>query len=647
MWVLEPRDLERLLVAVEESGRVVIDLETTGLDEHATTGGLSNGGVAARVSLASLTLPRHWEDEYPTTWVLPLSHPESPWSGTWAKVLRQVAEAVKVSGAGVINQNMKFDSRWIRATTGIDLASQIIWDTQQGSHILDENTPTALKERAPAVFGVERWDDFDLKTPGASEKVPLFDLGMYAARDTYWTWRLAQRQRYLMFVGSRDEPETPEDVRLARLGQVAEMCAMPTVRTLTAIEQRGILLDVPWVTARTMEHEQMHHDLFEELRTLYPEHAEGAASFAPTATWFREWSETAVEKGDLRIAALTKTGKAQWTRDVLARQARQGSVVAEKLLNLRDSSKKLEFLHAWLSQVSAGGRIYSTYHSASVVTGRLSSSGPNMQQVTYALRPAFMPSPGYYIADIDYSQIELRVAAFISECQPMINAFKRGDDLHTLLAQRIIHAKSAAEVTPEARQKGKSANFGLLYGMGAYGFKAYAESAYGVEMDEAEAAQIHRTFFEMWEGLGEWHAKMARIAQRDGQVVSPIGRIRRLPDIYSFNEERVLASERAAINAPVQGFASDLMQMASASIEGELAGHERVAEARLVGTVHDSILVEVPIDGWEEVTRECMERMVNIPVYVEQAFGVQFDVPLEAEANVGTRWGLNDVGTLK
>lgn len=648
-WAMDEDDLGHLIEAISSStAPVSFDTETTGLDEHATHGGPSNGGVAARVVMATFTVPADMDDLSGVTWVLPLSHPDSPWRGRWRTVLAEVMRAFVDNDVAMITQNGKFDCRWVYATTGIDISRRQWWDTRVSSHLIDETRSTSLKARASETFGIQRWDDHDLTYPGAAEDVPLFELGEYAARDTYWTWRLARlhlEQLYLVNVDG-EEPMTAEEVEDARLGQLAVWCAMPTVTTLTAIEQRGLSLDVPWVREQLEEHRRLAAETFEELTTLYEEISPDHASLAPTATWFREWSEVAVRRGDLVVAALTPSGKPQWNKDVLKRQARTGSKVAETLLAHRDHAKKAEFLSSWLDQVAPDGRIYTTYNAGSVATGRLSSSGPNMQQVTKALRPAFIPSEGYYLADIDYSQIELRVAAFISRSEPMMEAFRQGRDLHTAFGARIT-GKPESEVGPLERQAAKSANFGLLYGMGAWGFREYAESQYDVHLTEEEAARIHREFFEMWEGLKGWHKRSAEKVHRDGQITSPIGRVRRLPEVFEDNHGHVLFAERAAINSPVQGFASDLMQIAASSIEGTLPGVNRVPKARLVGTVHDSILVEVPKDDWEEVTRQCIERMTEGVQPALNRMGCTLDVPLAAEASVATRWGIQDIGTIE
>lgn len=651
VWVWSLPDLRLVLEGIEQAAEVVIDLETTGLNEHAT-GKDKAWPAAARISMAALTLPRasNPDDPRPPTYVVPLSHPEGALAGHWRTVMRRIAEAIRESGLPITNQNLKFDLRWIfAATTGIDLTHQFAWDTQISSHLLDENASTRLKERGPDTFGVRRWDDHDLSTPAASERVPLIDLGLYAARDTYWTWRLAVAHRTLMGVGREgetiDEPEGAEEVEQRRLGALAVWCAMPTSATLTAIEQRGWRLDTEWVAAERARLVRVSGQHLAALVDRYPLDTDRDPSFAPTSLWFAEWAEAAVEAGDLRVAALTPTGKPQWGKAVLTRQARSGSAVAEHLLGYRAAVKRLEYLDSWMKEVTPEGLIHTTYHAGRVVTGRLSSSSPNMQQVTATLKPAFIARPGFVIADLDYSQIELRAAAFIARCEPMIEAFRNGDDLHNILAASIT-GKPADHVTPQERQGGKAGNFGFLFGMEALGFQSYAETTYGVTFTEEQAVDVRRAFFDRWEGMAAWHERQARRARQTGQVVSPLGRVRRLPDIFDGNPSVASHAERQAINSPVQGFASDLMQIAAASIEGNLPGYKPVPDVRLVGTVHDSIVAEVPEDDWKRATARMMRRMLDLDPVLSK-MGCHLDVPLAVEAKIGTRWGLADIGTIK
>lgn len=649
VWVMDVDKLPDLIEAIRRCSEVVIDLETTGLNEHAD-GRKPDWPVRATVVLASLTLPdeQHPEEE-PVTFVVPLRHPRAPLYGRWRVVLTRIVAAIRDSGKPVTNQNLKFDLRWLFAHTGIDLSGQFAWDTQISSHLLDETASTKLKERAPATFGVRRWDDHDLSTPGAAQQVPLYELGLYAARDTYWTWKLAKRHRTLMGVGAEgeglDEPEDAEEVELRRLGQLAVWCAMPTSATLTAMEQRGIRLDEQWVRRELGELDAQVEEIWPKLAERYPGMSLDDASFAPTSLWFMSWAEKAVEAGELRIMAYTKGQKPQWSKRVLRRNARTGSPVAQLLLDYRQAAKRAEFLHGWLEVLGVDGRIHATYNAGKVITGRLSAANPNMQQVTGALKPAFVPSEGHLIAELDYSQIELRVAAHIARCVPMIEAYQRGDDLHTLMAARIT-GKDPAEVTKEERQQAKAGNFGFLYGSSPEGFRDYAEDVYGVILTADEAVMIHRAFFQQWGGMSSWHEKAIRTARQTGQVVSPLGRVRRLPDIRSDNGYLAGHAERQAINSPVQSFASDLMQMAAASIEGYLPGYDRIEEARLVGTVHDSIVIEVPEDDWQRTTARCMRRMMSIDRPLER-MGCQLSVPLAVEAKVSTRWGLGDIGVIQ
>lgn len=660
-WVLDDRAFQRLLMVLEDAQEISFDLETSGLNEY---------HKRAKIVLASFTVPSPGNPHEADTWLLPLYHPESVWLGSWRRMYRECVQ--RMVGKYLMAHNGKFDCRWTHRHTGVDLSSSLMWDSRVSSHSLDENHSTKLKVRAPATFDVPPWDDFDLSKDEAALYVPLIDLGLYAARDTYWTWRLAMNHRVRMYTHEESDypPMDAEEIEDARLGVLSIWCTMPTTRTLTAIEQRGIALDLDWVhnaiaerkKIRAEEREWLVDGLIGHLQDqhvctawdgtgdksdclpcrLKPENA----SFAPTSHWFRAWTEYMVDLGHLKVTSMTKNGNAQWNKAVLIRQSRAGSEVATHLLRYRAAVKQLEFLNAWLGYVRDDGAIHCQYNVGSLITGRLSSQEPNMQQITKVLRPAFVPRPGYVMADFDYSQIELRIAAFISRCIPMIEAFQRGDDLHKMLASRIT-MMPMDKVDEDSRQKGKSANFGLLYEMSAHGFRLYAETVYDVVFSREEAEEVHRAFFDMWTGIREWHNREKRRAHQTGQVVSPIGRVRRLPGIFSDHDGKVSHAERQAINSPVQGFASDLMQIAAAIIEGNLPGYDPVPEARLVATVHDSIVAELPEDNWEEVAKQVIDRMTNSVLDVlKTKFHVDFDVPIVAEASVGTRWGLKDVGEL-
>ena len=659
-WVWGKEDLKALVKAIHASQKVVMDLETTGLDEYAEAGGDTNGGYPARIVLASLTLPnaeraaagaynwRTFGGEQPMTYLVPLSHPASPLLGAWRKVMAIVGREINRSGRPFVNANIKFDARWVFAQAGVDLSDRIEWDTTVSSQLVDTEARTRLKIRAARDFGIEEWDDFDLSTPGAAESVDLIQLGEYAARDTYYTWKIEEEHRDQMFLTGDEEPFDSDDIQMARLGKVATYVAMPTVKTLTKVEQRGFLLDVDWVHAKIEEMDALRLKACEDILGLYgtapaPAPAKDGVTTAATSKWFQGFVAQAIEAGDLRVTARTDSGNAQWNKAVLIAQQRQGSPAADALLRHRDATKTLEFLRSWLELRDPNNVIHATYNVGFVKTGRLSSSNPNVQQISARLKPAFIPRPGHVLLDLDYSQVELRVAAFISRSQPMIEAFQRGDDLHRLLAAKIA-GKAPEDVTSLERKRAKAGNFGLLYGMSPGGFQSYAATAYDVSLTLAEAQAVHSAFFEMWDGMRQWHERSKRRAYERGYVTSPIGRTQWLSDLYSKSSFKASHAERNALNSPVQGFGSDLMQMAAASIMGTLPGYPlpKVEGAHVVATVHDEICIEVPEDRWQEILIECKRRMEDVNTFL-RPLDCQMDVPIVAGPSAGTRWGVHDL----
>lgn len=659
-WVWGKKDLKALVKSIHASQKVVMDLETTGLDERAEAGGDTNGGYPARIVLASLTLPnaeraaagaynwRSFDGEQPMTYLVPLSHPASPLLGAWRKVMAIIGREINRSGKPFVNANVKFDARWVFAQAGVDLSDRIEWDTTVSSQLVDTEARTRLKIRAARDFGIEEWDDFDLSTPGAAERVDLIQLGEYAARDTYYTWKIEEEHREQMFLTGDEEPFDSDDIQMARLGKVATYVAMPTVKTLTKVEQRGFLLDVDWVHAKIEEMDALRLKACEDILGLYgtapaPAPAKDGVTTAATSKWFRGFVAQAIEAGDLRVTARTDSGNAQWNKAVLIAQQRQGSPAADALLRHRDATKTLEFLRSWLELRDPDNVIHATYNVGFVKTGRLSSSNPNVQQISARLKPAFIPRPGHVLLDLDYSQVELRVAAFVSRSQPMIEAFQRGDDLHRLLAAKIA-GKAPEDVTSLERKRAKAGNFGLLYGMSPGGFQSYAATAYDVSLTLAEAQAVHSAFFEMWDGMRQWHEKAKRRAYERGYVTSPIGRTQWLSDLYSKSSFKASHAERNALNSPVQGFGSDLMQMAAASIMGTLPGYPlpRVEGAHVVATVHDEICIEVPEDRWQEILIECKRRMEDVNTFL-RPLDCQMDVPIVAGPSAGTRWGVHDL----
>lgn len=658
--VLQPSEAVLLCEVLRKHvGPIVLDLETTGLNEH---------WIFARVVTASFTLPtvdiEGDEVGYPQTYVVGLSHPDAPLHTDWRHWFRQIMQAVVDSGQFIIGQNIRFDIRWITKHTGINLANRISADTGLGYHLLDENQTASLKPRAMKEFGIESWIDFswaDIEKeqkkdprypfcPLLAERVDYFTMAIYNARDTYWTWRSQQlhesemgltttTREDLMAMGMREEIEA------LRLGEYYQRVSVPAVQTLTAMEQYGMMLDQDWCRNRLVELGEITTreygvmmDLLDEARTWTGLDDEtekvlntSTVSFAPTALWFIAWAEAMCQHECLKVTAWTPEGRPSWGASVLKRLDRAGYRGAATLLAWRKADKEASFIRSWLELVGDDGRLHATYNYYKVVTGRLSAENPNTQQIPRGAKNAFMAGPGMMLVTADYSQIEMRVAAHIAQCQPMIEAFHRGDDLHRLMAAMI------AGVTPEnvdkvMRQQAKAANFGFLFGMGAEKFVTYAADSYDVDFTDEEAEKFRNAFFSTWTGMQEWHNRQRKYAREYGCVKSPLGRIRHLPDIYSKTEFYRGRAERQAINSPVQGMASDMMLIAASRIR------RYFPLIRPVALVHDAILCEVPEARADEFAGNIKVTMENVAQDLRR-LGCDFSVPLVADVAIGRSWG--------
>lgn len=635
-WVNTPPQLDHLIHTLTESREITFDLETTGLDEHV------GNGYPPRIALASFTLP---DGEEGRTYLLPLSHPESPWIGRWRSVMARAAEAMAASPQRVIGHNLKFDMRWTHAHSGVDMAAATWMDTYVLAKLADENGPGKLKPLCSQLYGIPEWSEdlpVPLTVPGAAEMNPLIDLGVYAAQDTFWTWKLSQRLRDILWLDPDqwDRPVTPEEWIDAGVGNLARRISIPTLQTLTAVEQRGIRLDLDWCRSQLIHLEQAEKISRAKLLAYYSPDDLGPVSFAPTSKWWLGWAEGMVRMGHLQVTARTKTGAAQWNKAVLERLSKSGYPAAAEVLEMRDASKKAEFIRAWM-ELEFEGKLHPNFNLGRTVTGRLSSSNPNLQQVTSALKPAFIPSQGSAIIEVDLSQIELRLAAHVSKCGRMIKAYRAGEDLHRLTASQVARVPLEA-ITPAQRQQAKAVNFGFLYGMQPPKFRIYAEDTYGVELTEEEAFAAYETYFSTYPELKDWHRRTIGIVHRDQMVLSPIGRVRRFD--YVDSEE-----ERQAINSPIQGMGSDIMMIGCSLIEGFIPSPQDAPElppVKLIGTVHDSLVVETPIVGAVQAAEAIIWRMTHGASRVLQSMGCDLLVPLEAEAAISSRWGAYDIDTI-
>jgi DNA polymerase I len=272
------------------------------------------------------------------------------------------------------------------------------------------------------------------------------------------------------------------------------------------------------------------------------------------------------------------------------------------------------------------GRVHTTFSQATAVTGRLASADPNLQNIPVRtpegrrIREAFIAPPGHVLVSADYSQIELRIMAHLSADPALRKAFHEGADIHRATAAEIFGV-AQADVTAEQRRYIKAVNFGLIYGMGAFGLATQL----GIERGAAQ--QFIDRYFQRYPGVAEYMQRTRELARDQGYVETVFGRRLWLPDIKAAGGPRRAAAERAAINAPMQGTAADLVKLAMIAVQGWL-DRERLG-AKLILQVHDELVLEVPEDEVARVKRELPKRMEGAATLA---------VPLVVDVGAGPNW---------
>lgn len=559
--------------------------------------------------------------EVGTAWVVPLWHMSNPWNGNPLPVLKFLKPYLERPGLKIIMHNGKFDARWM-AKFGIFIRQ--FFDTMLAAHLLDENRPKGLEVLCQLYNVRDPWKDQSARTDAYN--TPLKRLARYNGRDTDATLQLYYKLR----------AELKEQPRLAR---IFIRLMMPASNVLTKVERAGLPLDVDQ-TERHLATIQAEIDKVDrKLRKLIPEHKRAAFNFnsyQQIAQWLF------VDLG-LPITELTGTGAPSSKESVLIRLAR-GNKAPRLLLEYRALVKRAQFYRSWLTEADANGRIHTQYKLFGTVTGRLSSEGPNLQQVPRerSARSCFAAPDGWKIVEADFSQAELRIAAMVAPEPTLLRYYHEGRDAHLEVAAEMtrrpaewVKASDATGKT-EYRKKAKGVNFGYLFGMGWEHFQDYAEENYDWRPTEAEAKDSRRLFFTKFPGFLRWHDRQRRLVGRYGSVNSPIGRVRHLPDVYSADRGVKAEAERQSINSPVQSFASDLMLVSMVLLDDTLSPRE----AYLVGTVHDAILLLVrdrALPWVVPLVKKTMEK--RCVKAVKDWFGCEVTVPLEAEVKVGQAWG--------
>jgi len=509
-----------------------------------------------------------------------------------------------------VGQNLKYDMS-VLARHGVELAG-IAFDTMLESYVLDATATRHDMDSLAEKYLHEKTIRFeDIAGKGAKQlgfdEVPIEQAAEYAAEDADVTLRLHQALW----------PQVAQEPRLAALFRDLEM---PLVPVLSRMERRGVRIDATMLAQQSRELAARMHEV--------EQHAYRVAGSPFNLGSPKQIGEIFFERLGLPVVAKTPTGAPSTAESVLQDLAEQGFELPALILEFRGLSKLRSTYTEKLPQMinARTGRVHTSYHQAVAATGRLSSSDPNLQNIPVRtdegrrIRRAFVPETGHRMLAADYSQIELRIMAHLSGDDGLLRAFAEGQDIHRATAAEVF-GLPPREVTTDQRRSAKAINFGLIYGMSAFGLAKQL----GIERDAAQT-YVDR-YFERYPGVRAFMDRTREQARDQGYVETVFGRRLYLPDIKARNPQIRAAAERTAINAPMQGTASDIIKRAMIDLDAWLeAGH---VPAHMLMQVHDELVFEVRADRVEEVGAKVRELMQG---------AADLAVPLVVDVGVGDNW---------
>ena len=593
--ITEQAELEAWLERLNEAERFCFDLETTSLNymdaEIVGIGVSLEAGEAAYIPVAHDYL-------------------DAPQQLDRKAVLAALKPLLEDPAKTKIGQNLKYDIS-VLANYDISVVGPFA-DTMLASYVLNSTaTRHDMDSLALKYLGEKTISFEEIAGKGAKQltfnQIALEQAAPYACEDVDITLRLQDTLR-------------PQVEREGRLAEVLDHLELPLISVLSRIERNGVAVDAERLYEQSQQLEQRIRELESEAFELAGREFNLGSPKQLGQILFEEQ----------KIPVIKKTPKgAPSTAEAVLEELALDYPLPKVIMQHRGLAKLKSTYTDKLPRLlnKTTGRVHTSYHQAVTATGRLSSSDPNLQNIPIRteegrkIRQAFVARPGYRIVAADYSQIELRIMAHLSEDKGLLEAFAEERDIHTATAAEVF-GTSLEKVSGDQRRSAKAINFGLIYGMSAWGL------ARQLRIDRSQAQTYIDRYFDRYPGVARYMDRIRTQAAEDGFVETVMGRRLYLPEIHSQNRNRRQGAERTAINAPMQGTAADIIKQAMIDVDAWLAEGE--FDALMVMQVHDELVFEVAEAQVERFIEQVQARMqaaasLSVPLIVEAQSGANWD----------------------
>lgn len=589
--ISQPADLERLIKKLKQQTEFALDTETDGLNPFKDNLiGISlawRAGEAYYVPLNVLKRHKELKDK-----------------------LKKILGAEKIKKVG---HNIKFDLEVLQRA-GFELKG-IIFDTMVASYLLN---PGSRQHKLDTIvfneFGYEMTPIEELIGPKGKKQLNMAEIDLelvadYAAEDADYTWRLYEVLKKRLVKN--------------QLVDLMDKIEVPLIKVLAKMESYGVLIDRNFL-------ERMSRELDKKIKSL-EEKIYKLAGVKFNVRSPLQLKEVLFNKLNISTAGLAKTKTGISTAAAELEKLRGRHKIIDLIEDHRELSKlKSTYTDALPELINPlTGRIHTSFNQTVTATGRLSSSDPNLQNIPIRselgrqIRRAFVAPRGYQIVSIDYSQIELRIAAAMSGDKKMIEAFRRGEDIHTRTAVEVFEV-SPDKVTADMRRKAKEVNFGIIYGLGPRGLAQRTGMSYD------EALFFIEKYFDIFSGLKEYLEETIALAHAQEYVETLFGRRRYLPEINAEHQGLRAQAERMALNHPLQGTAADLIKLAMIKVDKLIEDEFKGEEVKMILQVHDELVFEINKSLVKKAAGLIADEMETVH---------KLKVPIKVEVKVGDNWG--------